>query len=145
MLEIYHDATPVTTGTIAGRIHSPFNPADTLNGAAFTGFPIFGAHVFAVRAATGEYEVGTIGGWSCTLGDPDPFNVDPNNLFTIDGSYKISGLTTGENYFIYAEPIDGPTTEENLIFFFCTFGNFLACPPDSNALPPDLDITTRFH
>jgi len=145
MLEIYHDATPLATGSIRGKIHSPFNPDDTLNASPFTGFPIFGAHVFAVRASTGEYEVGTIGGWSCTLGDPDPSNVDPNNLFSIDGSYEIRGLKTANDYFIYSEPIDGPTFEDNLIFFFCTFGNFLNCPPESNARHPDLDITTRFH
>ncbi len=145
MLEIYHDASPVTTGSIRGNVHSPFNLGDTLNGQAFNGFPIFGAHVFAVKASTGEYEVGTIGGWSCTLGDPDPLNVDLNNVFRIDGNYQIRGLKTLEDYFIYIEPIDGPTFEDNLIFFFCTFGNFLFCPPLSNARHPDLDITTRFH
>ncbi len=145
LLEIYHDLTPVTTGSIRGNVHSPFNPGDTLNGLPFAGFPIFGTHVFAVKASTGEYEVGTIGGWSCTLGDPDPSNVNPNNVFTIDGTYQIRGLKTAEDYFIYIEPIDGPTFEDNLIFFFCTFGNFLSCPPESNARHPDLDITTRFH
>lgn len=146
MLDVYHDATPVTTGIVRGTVHSPANPGDTLNGQPFNGFPIFGGHVFAVRASTGEYEVGTIGGWSCDR-DPDPLNVDPTNLFHIDGSYQIRGLRTGasENYFLYVEPIDGPTTEENLIFFFCTFGNFLICQDPSNARPPDLDITTRFH
>ncbi len=146
MLDIYHDATPITTGSILGKVHSPSNPGDTLNGSPFTGFPIFGAHVFAVRTSTGEYEVGTVGGWRCDR-DPDPSNVDPTNLFHIDGSYQIRGLRTGasESYFLYVEPIDGPTFEDNLIFFFCTFGNFLTCPPESNARHPDLDITTRFH
>ncbi len=145
MLDIYHDATLITTGSILGKVHTPFNPGDTLNGQTFIGFPIFGAHVFAVRASTGEYEVGTVGGWRCDR-DPDPLNVDPTNLFHVDdGSYQIRGLRAGEDYFIYVEPIDGPTFEDNLIFFFCTFGNFLTCPPESNARHPDLDITTRFH
>lgn len=115
-------------GIIRGRI-VPANPI------ALAGLPepslgrpvtgIFGAHVVAVDADTGEAIAGTIGGWSCNEADlPTRF----------DGSYEIAGLPLGRRYKIFVEPIDGPATTENFSIFgsstqLCRAGTNNACTP----------------
>ena len=67
---------------------------------------IFGAHVVAVDTATGAVAAGTLGGWSCTPGQQLPSN--------FDGFYKIEGLPVGRSYKIFVEPLDSPTTSDNI-------------------------------
>ena len=82
-------------GSISGRIL----PANALSRPAappgVTG--IFGSHVVAVDAASGQVLAGTIGGWSCADSGPTQF----------DGSYRIERLPVGHSYTVYAEPLDG--------------------------------------
>lgn len=99
---LYPGAT--SFGTISGRIlpANPFSLAtipEPSPGAPVTG--IFGAHVVALDADTGEVVAAALGGWSC----------DPANLPTrFDGFYAIGGLLLGRNYKVYAEPLDAPVS-----------------------------------
>jgi hypothetical protein len=106
-------ADTTNIGTISGYV-LPANPL-TLAGlpSATAGKPqpprpvtgIFGAHVVAVDAATGAVVAGTLGGWSC----------NPNNLPSqFDGFYKIEGLPINRSYKIFVEPLDSPTTSDDI-------------------------------
>ena len=91
---------------------------------------IFGAHVVAVDAATGEVVAGTLGGWSC---DPS------NSPAKFDGFYKIEGLPVGRSYKIFVEPLDSPTDSgdiQNAITALCSQNNpnDVCTPPAVNTL-----------
>lgn len=94
----------VNGGQITGRI-LPVNPIalagipETSPGRPVTG--IFGAHVIAVDADTGEVVAGVLAGWSCDPADPPA---------RFDGTYVLERLPLGRRYKIYAEPLDGPVT-----------------------------------
>jgi hypothetical protein len=98
----------VDVGTIAGRV-LPANPL------SLVGIPqpaahqyvtgIFGAHVVAVDADTGEIVAGALAGWSCPSSTASP-------LF--DGSYRIDRLPVGHSYNIYIEPLDSIVTPDEL-------------------------------
>ena len=93
---LYPDpADTVHTGSIAGHVL----PANLLSlptaPAGVTG--VFGAHVVALDAASGNVVGATIGGWSCQGAGPAQF----------DGSYTIEKLAIGASYLVYAEPLDG--------------------------------------
>ena len=108
---LYPDpADAVHTGSIRGRIlaASPLSLPAAPPGV--TG--IFGAHVVAVDAANGNVIGATIGGWSCQ--DPGPAQ--------FDGGYAIERLAVGQNYFVYAEPMNGavsPAQASNAIASLC--------------------------
>lgn len=81
-------------GQIAGRVVNAF------------GQPVFGAHVVAVNTTTGASVVGTVAAGRCV-----------NGQYVYDGSYLVEGLDPG-GYFVYAEPLDGPTSPGDLGAFF---------------------------
>ena len=73
---------------------------------------IFGAHVAAVDAASGDVIGATIGGWSCSGVGPAQF----------DGSYTVERLATGRDYLVYAEPLNGlvsPAQVSNATLSLC--------------------------
>jgi Matrixin len=98
----------VNVGTISGRVlpANPFalaiQPPPSL-GQSVTG--IFGTQVVAVDAATGAVIAGTLGGWSCSAGNPPA---------VFDGSFNISRLPLGRSYNIYVEPWDGLATASSV-------------------------------
>jgi len=98
----------VNGGEIRGRV-VPANPialaglAETSPGRAVTG--IFGAHVLAVDADTGEIVAGVLAGWSCDPASPP---------VRFDGSFVLERLPLGRNYKIYVEPLDGPVSAANV-------------------------------
>lgn len=98
----------VNGGEIRGRV-VPVNPialaglAETSPGRAVTG--IFGAHVLAVDADTGEIVAGVLAGWSCDPASPP---------VRFDGSFTLERLPLGRNYKIYVEPLDGPVSAANV-------------------------------
>ena len=96
----------VHIGSIRGRV-LPANPlALPISPAGVTG--TFPAQVVALDAATGNLIAADTGGWSCS--DPGPAQ--------FDGSYFLQRLAAGptQNYFIYAEPLDGPVVLGNVIY-----------------------------
>lgn len=99
---LYPDPDDTTdVGVITGRV-LPANPlalsgqAATSAGEYVTG--IFGAHVVAVDANTGQVVAGVLSGWSC----PSPASPP-----VFDGSYTIEHLPLGRSYNLYIEPLDG--------------------------------------
>lgn len=99
---LYSDPNDATdAGVITGRV-LPANPlalsglAATSAGEYVTG--IFGAHVVAVDANTGEVVAGVLSGWSCP---------SPTSPPVFDGSYTIEHLPLGRSYNLYIEPLDG--------------------------------------
>ncbi|MCL6480953.1 MAG: matrixin family metalloprotease [Firmicutes bacterium] len=98
----------VNGGQIRGRV-VPVNSAalsglpETSPGRAVTG--IFGAHVVAVDADTGEIIAGVLAGWSCDPASPP---------VRFDGSFALERLPLGRNYKIYVEPLDGPVSAASI-------------------------------
>jgi Matrixin len=108
---LYADPTDtIHVGSIAGRIF-PANPLSLpANPPGITG--LFGTHVVAVDAASGNVIAGTLGGWSCTSPGPTQF----------DGSYVIQALPVGHSYQIYAEALNGavdPSQVSNALIPLC--------------------------
>jgi hypothetical protein len=99
---LYPDPNDTTdAGVITGRVlpANPLSLADlpaTAAGEYVTG--IFGAHVVAVDANTGQVAAGVISGWSCS---------SPNAAPVFNGGYAIERLPLGHSYNIYIEPLDG--------------------------------------
>ena len=95
---LYPDPTDtVNEGAISGRI-LPANPLSLpVAPAGVAG--LFGAHVVAMDANTGEVVAGVLGGWSCGGAGPAQF----------DGAFQFAHLPggTGRGYKIYAEPLSG--------------------------------------
>ncbi|MGA9884538.1 MAG: matrixin family metalloprotease [Candidatus Acidiferrales bacterium] len=101
---LYPDPNDVVdVGAIRGSV-MPANPFALATvpapnaGGSVTG--IYGAHVVAVDAATGEVVAGAFSGWSCNASSASA-------LPQFDGSYDIERLPVGHNYWIYAEPLVG--------------------------------------
>lgn len=101
-----------TTGKISGRVLNAF------------GQRTFGAHVVAVSTTNGATVVSTIAAGQCV-----------NNQMVYDGSYLLEGLDPG-SYQVFAEPLDGPTTQDQYSGFFGGFSS----PPTG-----DTGFTTRAH
>lgn len=97
----------VNAGTIRGVL-TPANPfalamiPSPAAGINVTG--IFGGHVVAVDADTGSVIAGTVSGWSCGT----------DGTMQFDGSFEIQRLPVEHNYIIYAEPLDGIFTADDL-------------------------------
>jgi len=137
---LYPDpADTVHTGSISGRIL----PANVL---ALPAFPvgvsgIFGAHVVALDAATGDVVAGVLGGWSCGGDGPAQF----------DGGYRFERLAVGASYRIYAEPLNGavdPTAVSDTTAALCRNSATDAGWPAAAAcvVPPvDTEFTTRLR
>lgn len=108
---LYPDSTDaVHVGSIAGRIF-PANPLSLpANPPGVTG--LFGTHVVAVDATSGNVIAGTLGGWSCNSPGPVQF----------DGGYLIQALPVGQSYQIYAEALNGavdPSQVSNALITVC--------------------------
>jgi matrixin len=87
----------VNVGMISGRV-VPANPLSLpVAPAGVTG--LFGAHVVAMDANTGEVIAGVLGGWSCSGAGPTQF----------DGGFQFAHLPVGagRSYKIYVEPLSG--------------------------------------
>ncbi len=87
----------VNVGTISGRV-LPANPLSlSLTPPGVTG--LFGGHVVAMDANTGEVIAGVLSGWTCSGAGPAQF----------DGGFQLAHLPagTGRSYKIYVEPLDG--------------------------------------
>jgi hypothetical protein len=93
-------------GTIRGRVLPANSLALPLSPPDVTG--IFPAQVVAVDSATGTVAAAVMAGWSC--GDPGPAK--------FDGSFSLEKLAVGTAlaYQIYAEPLDGPVTMDNVFY-----------------------------
>ncbi|HEV2386908.1 MAG TPA: matrixin family metalloprotease [Candidatus Acidoferrales bacterium] len=126
---LYPDPNDVVdTGVITGRA-VPANPlslvgiAQPAGGQYVTG--IFGAHVVAVDAASGDVVAGALAGWSCPSAGGAP---------VFDGGYSIERLPLGRSYNLYIEPLDGVFTPADLggnALNLCSTGNATPCltPP----------------
>ncbi len=137
---LYPDTSDAThVGTISGRI-LPANPLSLpMAPSGVTG--IFGAHVVALDATSGQVIAGVLGGWTCSGPGPAQF----------DGSYRFNRLAVGpaQSYKIYAEPLNGavdPSAVSNATDTLCR--NLLTDPgwPASFAcvVPAvDTSFTTR--
>jgi hypothetical protein len=108
---LYPDPTDLThIGFLQGRV-LPANPL------SLPAIPpgvsgLFGTHVVAVDAASGNVIAGALGGWSCSAPGPVQF----------DGSYMIQALSVGHSYQIYAEPLGGavdPSQVSNALTTLC--------------------------
>ncbi len=106
---LYPDPNDTTDiGIITGRV-VPANPlalsgfAATAAGEYVTG--IFGAHVVAVDAQTGQVVAGALSGWSCA---------SPTAAPVFDGTYQIDRLPLGRSYNLYIEPLDGAITPADI-------------------------------
>jgi hypothetical protein len=114
----------VDIGAIRGRVlpanaFALANLAAPAAGSAVTG--IFGAQVVAVNADTGAVIAGTLSGWSCHAS---------GSAVQFDGSYDIERLPAGNNYIVYAEPLDGlaaPSDFSNAFNDLCALGSVSAC------------------
>jgi matrixin len=87
----------VNVGAISGRV-LPANPLSLpVAPAGVAG--LFGAHLVAMDANTGEVVAGVLGGWSCSGAGPAQF----------DGAFQFAHLPLGAggSYKIYAEPLNG--------------------------------------
>jgi matrixin len=94
---LYPDPTDALhTGTIIGKISNANSLSLPQSPPGVTG--VFGAQVVAIDAESGAVIAATIGGWSCSAPGPAQF----------DGTYKLERLPIGHNYFVYAEPLNGP-------------------------------------
>lgn len=95
----------VHVGTIRGRVLPANSLVLPLSPPGVTG--IFPAQVVAVDNATGTVTAAVLAGWSCS--DPGPAQ--------FDGSYSLERLSVGtlQNYQIYAEPLDGPVTLDEVL------------------------------
>ena len=104
---LYPDPGDFThSGAISGRV-LPANPlALPVSPAGVTG--VFPAQVVAVDSATGAVVSAVMAGWSCSNPGPAVF----------DGSFSLEKLRVGNGqpYRIYAEPLDGPVTLDNVIY-----------------------------
>jgi hypothetical protein len=108
---LYPDPTDlIHIGSIQGRV-LPANPLSLpANPPGVSG--LFGTHVVAVDAASGNVIAGTLGGWSCSAPGPVQF----------DGGYLIQALAIGHSYQIYAEPLNGavdPSQVSNALATLC--------------------------
>jgi hypothetical protein len=128
---LYPDASDtVDIGTIRGKI-VPANPFSLVTipapapGQAVTG--IFGGHVVAVDADTGDIVAGVLGGWSCNASQTVQF----------DGTFEIDRLPIGHNYVIYAEPFVGLAAPGS---FMETLGNLCAANGVAACNPPPVDL-----
>ena len=139
---LYPDAADTThIGSITGRIL----PANSLSlPAAPTGATgIFGAHVVALDALSGNVIAGVLGGWSCGGNGPAQF----------DGSYRFERLAVGaaQGYKIYAEPLNGavdPPAAGDALGTLCRNVTTDAGWPSAAAcvVPPvDTSFTTRLR
>jgi len=135
---LYSDPNDTTyVGSIQGRIL----PANLLSlptaPPGVTG--IFGAHVVAVDASTGNVIAGTLGGWSCIAPGPVQF----------DGSYFLDHLPVGHTYSVYAEPLDGavaPSDVSDALVTLCRNATTdPGWPPAQGCLVPSVnqEFTTR--
>jgi hypothetical protein len=82
------------------RLHQRQNPPrqfTLIAGVSAGSHWIFGSQVVAIDSSTGAVAASVIGGWSC-------FNPGPVQF---DGTYEIDRLSTGHNYTVYAEPLNG--------------------------------------
>lgn len=127
------------TGSIQGRI-LPANPlALPLSPPGVTG--IFGSHVVAVNASNGNIVTGVVGGWSCSGAGPVQF----------DGNYRLEKLPIGQNYLVYAEPLNGavsPDQMSNSLVSLCRNVNSDPGWPTAQTCvvpQPDLEFTTRLR
>jgi Matrixin len=93
-------------GAIAGRVLPANSLALPVSPAGVTG--IFPAQVVAMDNTTGAVVSAVMAGWSCSGPGPAIF----------DGSFLLERLAvgSGQNYQIYAEPLDGPVTLGNVIY-----------------------------
>jgi len=116
----------VNVGAIRGRI-TPANPfalatlAPTSAGNYVTG--IFGAHVVAVDAVTGEIIAGSFSGWSCDSSNPPA---------QFDGTFAIERLPVNRSYTLYAEPLSGlasPSDFATSTSESCSSNGTTVCPP----------------
>lgn len=132
---LYPDpADLVNVGTIRGRV-LPANPlALASRPPAPNETGIFGAHVVALDADTGQTVAGTFGGWSCDAGSlPVRF----------DGSYVLERLPVGRSYRLVVEPLDSPTGFDSIsiaVMDLCRSGT------NNNCLAPsslNTSFTTR--
>ena len=82
-------------GSISGRILAANPLSLPANPPGVSG--IFGAHVVAVDASTGNVMAATLGGWSCSAAGPAHF----------DGGYSIARLPINASYLVYAETLNG--------------------------------------
>ena len=110
---LYPDAADtVNVGMTAGRI-VPANPLSLpLTPGGVTG--LFGAHVVALDANTGEVVAGVLGGWACSGAGPAQF----------DGAFQLTHLPAGagRSYKIYVEPLNGtvdPSQVKNATATLC--------------------------
>jgi hypothetical protein len=108
---LYPDPTDtVHNGSIQGRI-LPANPLSLpSNPPGVAG--LFGTHVVAVDASSGNAIAGTLGGWSCTSPGPVQF----------DGSFLLQALPIGHSYQIYVEALNGavdPSQVSNALATLC--------------------------
>ena len=135
---LYSDPNDTTyVGSIQGRIL----PANLLSlptaPPGVTG--IFGAHVVAVDASTGNVIAGTLGGWSCIAPGPVQF----------DGSYFLDHLPVGHTYSVYAEPLDGavaPSDVSDALVTLCRNATTdPGWPPAQGCVVPSVnqEFTTR--
>src|SRR5215467_2811083 len=93
---LYPDATDTMhRGSIRGRVLAANPLSLPMAPPGVTG--VFGAHVVAVDAGSGDVIGATIGGWSCSGAGPVQF----------DGSYLIERLAIGHDYQVYAEAMNG--------------------------------------
>ena len=132
---LYPDATDtVHAGSIGGRVLAA-NPL-SLPAAPPGVSGIFGAHVVAVDAASGDVIGAAIGGWSCSGAGPAQF----------DGGYAIERLAVGHSYQVYAEPLNGlvnPAQVSNAIASLCRNGvSDPGWPPLQGCVVPP--VTTSF-
>ena len=126
---LYPDPADTTNvGVISGRVL----PANPLSVSIFPGVTgIFGAHVVAVDADTGQVVAATVQGWSCTGTGPTQF----------DGFYEIDKLPVPRNYKVYAEPLIGGVSPRNFgsTNDMCRAGTNNACTPP----PVNTNFTTQ--
>ena len=96
----------IHVGKIQGRILPASPLALPLSPPGITG--IFPAQVVTVDNATGAVVAATMGGWSCSNPGPAQF----------DGSYTFERLPVGasQSYQVYAEPLDGPVSPNDVIY-----------------------------
>lgn len=135
---LYPDPTDLThIGSIEGRV-LPANPLSLpINPPGVSG--LFGTHVVAVDAASGNVIAGALGGWSCSAPGPVQF----------DGAYMIQALPVGHNYQIYAEPLNGavdPSQVSNALTTLCRNpATDVGWPPLSSCVvpSPNAEFTSR--
>jgi hypothetical protein len=135
---LYPDPADIThIGSIQGRVLLANPLSIPRNPPGVSG--LFGAHVVAVDAASGNVIAGTLGGWSCSAPGPVQF----------DGGYLIQSLPVGRSYQVYAEPLNGavdPSQVSNALTTLCRNpATDAGWPPFSSCVVPlpNLEFTTR--